>query len=131
MDASDLKGKTGLRRVVNAFTYSCKGLRAAWRQEAAFRQEITLAALMIPIACWLDLTGVERALLIASVALVVIVELLNSAIEAAIDRIGTERHKLSGQAKDLGSAAVLMALLVAGSVWAMILWDVYRDGRLF
>ncbi len=130
-DASHLKGKTGIRRVTNAFYYSCQGLQAAWRTESAFRQEALLAMVLVPLACVLNITGVERSLLIITVMLVIIVELLNSAVEAAIDRIGMERHKLSGQAKDLGSAAVLVALLLAASVWGMVLWGAYQSNRLF
>jgi diacylglycerol kinase (ATP) len=113
----------GLRRLLLAAGYSIKGLRTAWRQEAAFRQELILAMLLAPIALWLDFSVMERLLLIAVLVLVLVVELLNSAIEAAIDRIGPERHKLSGQAKDLGSAAVLLSLLLAAGVWTSLLWS--------
>ncbi|MEO5363244.1 MAG: diacylglycerol kinase [Magnetococcus sp. DMHC-8] len=111
---------TGWRRLVNATGYSLAGLRAAWRHEAAFRQEVGLAALMVPTAFWLGENGLQRAVLIGSLLVVWIAELLNSAIEAAIDRFGPERHPLSGQAKDLGSAAVLIALLLVGVVWGLI-----------
>ncbi len=120
-DASPFKGKTGLRRVWNALHYSLAGLRAAYRHEDAFRQEVWLAAVLIPIALLLPVTGVERALMIACVLLVVIVELLNSAIEAAIDRIGLENHDLSKRAKDIGSASVLVTLLMTAVVWACVL----------
>ena len=116
------KKPTGLRRLVLAGGYSLQGLRAAWRQEAAFRQEVVISLFLIPLALVLDFSLLERLLLIAVVILVLVVELLNSAIEAAIDRIGPERHQLSGQAKDLGSAAVFLSLLVAGVVWVSLLW---------
>lgn len=117
------KKNKGLRRLVLASSYSVKGLRAAWGQEAAFRQELLLAMVLIPIALWLDFPLLERLLLIAVVVLVLVVELLNSAVEAAIDRIGSEFHELSGQAKDLGSAAVMLCLLLATAVWVSLLWS--------
>lgn len=120
-DATALKGKTGLRRVVNACSNSCAGLVAAWRGEAAFRQEVVMAVLLIPIAFILTPVAVERALLIAVVLLVMVVELLNSCVEAAIDRISLERHPLSKHAKDVGSAAVLVALVLVAAVWLVIL----------
>ncbi len=98
-----------------------KGLKAAWIHEAAFRQELILAALMLPIALLVDITTVERLLLISTLFIVLIVELLNSAVEAVVDRIGDEIHKLSGQAKDIASAAVFMALALCGITWAAIL----------
>lgn len=113
----------GLRRLVLASGYSVKGLRVAWSHEAAFRQELLLATVLIPIALWLDFSLLERLLLIAVVVLVLVVELLNSAVEAAIDRIGPEFHQLSGQAKDLGSAAVLLCLLLTAVVWVSLLWS--------
>ena len=106
---------TGWRRLVNATGYSWAGLKAAWRNEEAFRQEGLLCAVLTPLALWLGDNAVERSLLI------VIVELLNTGIEAAIDRIGPERHELSGRAKDIGSAAVFVALLNAGVVWLLLL----------
>ncbi len=123
MNESPFKGKTGLRRVWNAFHYSLAGLRAALRYEDAFRQEALLAALLIPLACWLPVSGVGRALLIGSVLLVLIVELLNSAVEAAVDRISLENHRLAKRAKDIGSAAVLLALLDVAAVWACVLLE--------
>jgi len=111
----------GLTRLLRAWGASWQGLRGAFRDEAAFRQELALAAVAIPIGLWLGHSGVERALLIASVLLVLIVELLNSAIEATVDRIGPERHTLAGLAKDIGSAAVLMSLLLLASTWALVL----------
>jgi len=113
--ASDV---TGLKRVWNALFYSCAGFRAAWRHEAAFRQEAMLAIVLLPAAWWLARTPLELALLVGSCLLVLIVELLNSAIEALTDRIGMERHELSGRAKDLGSAAVLLSLVLVVCVWA-------------
>lgn len=118
---SPFKGKTGLPRVWNAFNYSLAGLTAAWRNEDAFRQEVLLAALLIPVALLCPVSTVEKAVMIASVLLVIIVELLNSAVEAAIDRISLDRHLLSKRAKDVGSAAVLVALLNVLIVWALIL----------
>ena len=116
-----MKGKTGIRRVVNAFFYSMAGLRAAWHHENAFRQEVALAAVLLPVAFLVPMPGVERALLAASVLMVLVVELLNSAVESAIDRISPEHHPLSGRAKDVGSAAVLVALLTTTVVWACVL----------
>jgi diacylglycerol kinase (ATP) len=118
---SPFKGKTGLARVWNAFHYSLAGLAAAWRNEDAFRQEVLLAAILIPLALFCPVSPVEKAIMIASVFLVIIVELLNSAVEAAIDRISLDRHLLSKRAKDIGSAAVLIALLNVVIVWALIL----------
>ncbi len=116
-----LKGRTGLTRLVNAFFYSLAGLRAAWRHESAFRQEVALAVVLLPIAFAVPMPGVERALLAASVLLVIVVELLNSAVESVVDRISAEHHPLSGRAKDIGSAAVLVALVLLGVVWACVL----------
>lgn len=118
-----MKGNTGFRRIVLAAGYSANGLRAGFLHEAAFRQELLLAAVLLPLACWLDIGVSERLLLIASVFLVLIVELLNSAIEAVVDRIGPEPHELSGRAKDIGSAAVLLALILTGSIWGAVLWS--------
>ena len=118
---SPFKGKTGLTRIIQAFFNSLAGLADAWRHESAFRQEILLALVLVPIACVAPVSAVERALLIGSVFLVVIVELLNSSVEAAIDRISFDQHSLSKRAKDIGSAAVLMALLLLAIVWLLIL----------
>lgn len=118
---SPFKGKTGLTRVWNAFRYSLAGLSAAYRHEDAFRQEVLLAAILIPLALFCPVSPVEKAVMIAAVLLVIIVELLNSAVEAAIDRISLDRHLLSKRAKDIGSAAVLIALLNVFIVWALIL----------
>jgi diacylglycerol kinase (ATP) len=120
-EESPFKGQTGLRRVWNAFHYSRAGLHAAYVGEDAFRQEVLLAALLIPLAFFLSPGGLGRALLIASVLLVLIVELLNSAIEATVDRISLDQHPLAKRAKDLGSAAVLLALLNVLVVWACVL----------
>ena len=119
--ASPFKGKTGLLRIWHAFFHSCAGLADAWRHESAFRQEVMLAAALIPVACILPVTRGEQALLIASVLLVMIVELLNTGVEVAIDRISFERHSLSKRAKDIGSAAVFVSLLLLAVVWGMIL----------
>lgn len=121
MQESPYKGKTGLRRVFNALFYSLDGFRAAFRHEDAFRQEVLLAAIAVPLALWLGKTGPERALMIASVLLVLIVELLNSAIEAAVDRISLEHHHLIKRAKDMGSAAVLVSLINVAVVWGVLL----------
>ena len=121
LDESPFKGKTGLQRVWNAFHYSRAGLYAAFTCEDAFRQEAMLAALLIPISFFLPVGGIGRALMIASVLLVLIVELLNSAIEAVVDRVSLDRHHLSKRAKDIGSAAVLLALINVVSVWACVL----------
>ena len=121
IDESTLKGKTGLQRVWNALHYSLAGLRAAYLAEDAFRQEVLLAALLIPLACFVAPDGVGRALMVGSVLLVLIVELLNSAIEATVDRISFDRHPLAKRAKDIGSAAVLLALLNVLVVWACVL----------
>ena len=115
------KGKTGLRRIWNALFYSIDGLKAAYRHEDAFRQEVWLAAIMLPAACLLPVEGAGRALMIASVLLVLVVELINSALEAAVDRIGLEDHRLAKRAKDIGSAAVFVALFNVVAVWASVL----------
>lgn len=113
-------GNTGIKRILNATVYSWLGLSAAWKNESAFRQELVLAVVLLPLAIWLGQTALERALLIACLLVVLIVELLNSAIEAAIDRHGDERHILSGRAKDLGSAAVFVSLALVVVVWGLI-----------
>jgi diacylglycerol kinase (ATP) len=111
----------GLTRVLRAVGASLRGLAGAFREEAAFRQELAFAALVIPLGVWLGHSGIERALLIAPVLLILIVELLNSAIEATVDRIGFERHALAGLAKDIGSAAVLMSFVLLTAVWLLVL----------
>jgi diacylglycerol kinase (ATP) len=121
-------GNTGFRRIVNATLFSMAGLRAAWRHEAAFRQELLLCVVLIPAGVWLGRTAVERALLIGSCLLVLIVELLNSGLEAIVDRVGLEPNPLSGQAKDLGSAAVFVSLLLVLVVWGLIAWARFGPG---
>lgn len=118
---SPFKGRTGVARIVAAFFDSLAGLGAAWRHESAFRQEVVLATVLLPVACAVNVTPAERALLVATVLLVLIVELLNSGVEAAIDRIGFDRHDLSRRAKDVGSAAVLVALVLLAAVWGIVL----------
>jgi len=115
------KKNTGINRIVKAFGYSINGLKAAWRGEAAFRQELLLLVALIPILLLVNLTNIERCLLVLVTLLVIIVELLNSGIEAVVDRIGTDHHPLSGQAKDIASAAVLLSLILCAYVWADIL----------
>jgi diacylglycerol kinase (ATP) len=117
------KGRTGLTRVLFATRHSAAGLAAAWRHESAFRQELLLALPMLLAALWLGTTWVERALLIGSVLLVLIVELLNSGIEAVVDRVSLDLHELSRRAKDYGSAAVMLSLLLCGGTWATALWN--------
>ncbi|MCE9787143.1 diacylglycerol kinase [Shewanella chilikensis] len=112
----------GLKRIFRATGFSIKGLYSAWKHEAAFRQEAVLALLMIPLALYLDLTKTEKLLLIATVFIVIITELLNSAIEAVVDRVGDEIHPLSGQAKDIASAAVFISLCLCGLTWAVVIW---------
>jgi diacylglycerol kinase (ATP) len=113
-------GNTGLTRIIKAAGYSKQGLQAAWANEAAFRQEVLLALIMIPAAFWVAENSIELILLISVVFLVLIVELLNSAVEAVVDRIGDEHHELAGRAKDIGSAAVLISLVLTAVVWAII-----------
>ncbi len=125
MDESPYKGRTGWRRVVSALGYSMQGLASALRHEDAFRQEVALALVLVPLAFWLDVGGTARALMVAAVMLVLVVELLNSAIEAAVDRVSLDRHRLSKRAKDIGSAAVLLSLLNVLLVWGAILAERY------
>ena len=117
---------TGLTRIIKAAGYSWKGYRAAWKNEAAFRQEAVAAVVAIAIACWLNVDAITRVLLIGSVLLVMIVEILNSAIEAVVDRIGPEFHELSGRAKDMGSGAVLLSIITALITWGTLLWQHLR-----
>src|SRR4249920_403385 len=119
-DVGDRFKPTGVTRLFRAFDATRKGLAGAYREEAAFRQELALAIVVIPLGLWLGRNGIERALLLAPMFLVLVVELFNSAIEATVDRIGLERHTLSGLAKDIGSAAVFMLLLAV--VWILVLW---------
>lgn len=116
------KRRTGLTRMAHAFGYSLDGLRAGWG-ETAFRQEALAAMVLIPAAFWIGKTWVETALLASSVVLVMVVELLNTGIETAIDRIGPEWHDLSKRAKDMGSAAVLLSLLVCAGIWVAAIWS--------
>ena len=120
-----MEKNTGIKRIILAGGYSLLGLKAAFRHEAAFRQELLLALILIPLAFWLDVDSIRRLLMISVIVLVMIIELLNSAIEAIVDRIGTERHELSGRAKDLGSAAVLATLLLTAYIWGEALWSLW------
>ena len=122
MNESPFKGKTGWRRVWNALHYSLAGLRAAYRCEDAFRQEVLLTTLLLPLAIVLPSDGVGRALMLSSLLLVMIVELLNSAVEATVDRISLDNHQLAERAKDIGSAAVLLSLFNVAVVWLCVLW---------
>jgi diacylglycerol kinase (ATP) len=122
VSAAEFKGKTGLVRLWNALGYSRDGLAAAWKNEAAFREEVLLALVAIPLALYFGRTGVDRALLIGSIVLVLIVEILNSAVEAVVDKASPERHELAKRAKDMGSAAVLLSLVNAAAIWACVLW---------
>ena len=115
--------KTGIPRLINAFRYSFAGFKAAWKNEEAFRQETLLAIIVIPAGLWLGSTGAERALLIAVYMLIPLIELINSAIESQVDRMGPEPHILAGRAKDMGSAAVLLIICIAIAVWGFIAYD--------
>jgi diacylglycerol kinase (ATP) len=117
------KGRTGLSRIAHAAMYSVDGLTAAYRGESAFRQEFWLAVVMLPAAFWVGRNWVEVALLAGSVLLVLVVELLNSGIEAVVDRISFEIHDLSKRAKDFGSAAVMLSLVLCAATWAAALWS--------
>lgn len=116
---------TGLTRIIKATGYSLKGLRAAWKSEAAFRQEVIMVIIAIIVAFLLDVQWIERLLLISSMVLIAIVELLNSAIEAVVDRIGTELHELSAKAKDIGSAAVFISICLAIFIWSVVIGNHY------
>ena len=116
----------GMTRLLRAFGYSFQGFRHAWREEAAFRQELILSLFVIPLGLYLGHSGVERALLVSPMLLILVVEILNSAVEAVVDRSGTERHPLAGMAKDMGSAAVMLSFFLLGTVWLLVLSD---DGR--
>ena len=115
------KGKTGVQRLINAIGYSFSGLAEAVRNEDAFRMELVVAAIALPIGLWLGPTGIAKALLVGSVLIVLIVELLNSAIEATVDRISLDDHRLAKRAKDIGSAAVMLSLVNAAAVWGLVL----------
>ena len=119
---SPTKGQTGLRRILNALLYSFDGIKAAFRHEAGFRQEVLLASVLIPVALTLSVEGTGKAMMIGSILLVLVVELLNSAVEAVVDRISLERHELSKRAKDMGSAAVFISLANVVVVWALVLF---------
>lgn len=121
-------GTRGLAHVINAAGYSMKGLKAAFRHEEAFRLELMAMVVMLPLAIWLGQSAVERALLIGSLLLVLIVELINSALEAVVDRIGVEHHELSGRAKDIGSAGVFIALIIVAVVWGLLLGERFLAG---
>jgi diacylglycerol kinase (ATP) len=120
---SDRIKPTGIARLLRAFGYSFQGLHHAWQEEAAFRQEVGLSLLVIPAGLYLGHSGVERAVLVSPMLLILVVEILNSAIEAVVDRSGTERHPLAGMAKDMGSAAVMLSFALLGTVWLLILSD--------
>jgi diacylglycerol kinase (ATP) len=113
----------GFQRLIDATRYSAKGLQAVWHHEAAFRQEVLAVAVLVPVSFWLGTTMVQRALLVLCLLIILIVELINSALETVVDRIGTEHHPLSGQAKNMGSAAVLFSIVMAAVVWTMIAWQ--------
>jgi diacylglycerol kinase (ATP) len=117
------QGKKGLDRLYHATIYSWQGFKAAYKSEEAFRQEVFLCIVLIPLGLYLGQNGIERAILLGAVLLIPIVELLNTGIEVLTDRVGTEHHKLSGRAKDIGSAAVLLSLINAAVVWALVLID--------
>lgn len=116
------RGTTGLARIIRAFFFSMQGIKAAYVNESAFRQELFLTGVLFPVGLWIGETGFEKALLICTLFLVLIVELLNSGIEAAIDRIGPEQHELSGIAKDIGSASVFLSLLNVVVVWVLVIF---------
>jgi diacylglycerol kinase (ATP) len=118
---SPYKGKTGIKRLANAFSYSVAGTLAAFKHEDAFRQEVILSTILIPLAIYLGQTAIEQALMISSILLIIIVELLNSSLEATVDRISVKRHKLSKRAKDIGSAAVFFSLINTAVIWFLIL----------
>jgi diacylglycerol kinase (ATP) len=117
------RSKNPVRHVADATRYSLRGLQEAWRCELSFRIEIMALAICFPLAFWLGTTGAQRAVLVLSLLAIIIVELLNSAIESVVDRIGSEIHELSGRAKNMGSAAVLMVLIAAAAVWGIIAYE--------
>ena len=114
-------GYTGIKRLIHAVKFSMQGLASCWKHESAFRQETALVAIAVPLGLWLGESGLERALLVASVMLIPVVELLNTGVENVVDRVGGERNDLSGRAKDMGSAAVLLSIILAVAVWVLIL----------
>ncbi|NLD36324.1 MAG: diacylglycerol kinase [Desulfatiglans sp.] len=113
----------GLKRLVNAFFYSVAGFKAAWKNEEAFRQEIIAGIIFVPSGFFIGETGIQKAILIISYLIIPLVELLNSALEAVVDRVGMERHELSGRAKDIGSAAVFLSICIAAIAWLLIVWE--------
>jgi len=119
---SPYKGKTGLTRLINALGYSMEGFKAAYEHEDAFRMELVVAAIAIPVALWLPVGNIGKALMVGSILLVLLVELINSAIEATVDRISLENHDLAKRAKDIGSAAVLVSLINATAIWGLVLF---------
>ena len=122
IEESPFKGKTGIPRLINAFGYSVAGFKAAFKNEDAFRQELFLAAVLVPLGLYLGKTGVEKALLVSVVLLVLIVELFNSALEAAVDHTSIDVHPLAKRAKDIASASVIVALAIVIGVWALVLF---------
>jgi diacylglycerol kinase (ATP) len=123
MRMTDRDKPIGMTRFMRAFSYSFQGFAHAWREEAAFRQEVCLSLLVIPAGLYLGRSGVERALLVCPMLLILVVEILNSAVEAVVDRSGTDRHPLAGMAKDMGSAAVMLSFILLGTVWLLVLSD--------
>ena len=121
MEESPFKGQTGVRRLLNAVGYSFSGFASAFHNEDAFRQEVLFALVLVPLGLWLGPTGIAKALLVASVLLVLVVELLNSAVEATVDRVSLDQHRLSKRAKDIGSAAVFLSLVNVAIVWGLVL----------
>jgi diacylglycerol kinase (ATP) len=113
----------GIKRVINAFFYSMAGFKAAWKNEAAFRQEIIAGIIVVPAGFFIGATGTQKAILILSYFIIPLVELLNSAVEAVVDRVGIEKHELSGRAKDIGSAAVFLSICTAAIIWLLIVWE--------
>ena len=120
---SDRNKPTGITRLLRAFGYSFQGFKYTWREEAAFRQEVALSLLVIPAGLYLGRSGVERALLVSPMLMILVVEIINSAVEAVVDRAGPELHPLAGMAKDMGSAAVMLSFALLGTVWLLILSD--------
>lgn len=116
-------GNNGIRRIIRATRFSAQGLAYAFRNEAAFRQELVLTVVMTPVAFWLGQSMIERLLLILTLLIVLIVELLNSAVEATVDRIGDDHHRLAGGAKDMGSAAVFVSLVIVAATWSAVAWE--------
>jgi len=120
---NDRNKPTGFTRLLRAFGYSFQGFRHTWREEAAFRQEVGLSLVLIPAGLYLGRSGIERAMLVSPMLMILVVEILNSAVEAVVDRSGIERHPLAGMAKDMGSAAVMLSFALLGTVWLLVLSD--------